>query len=370
MKAKFFFLTFLVLSPHLGFAQTANAPSPNKLFYSPQNEHRAWLNAIQSAHHEIFMEMFHLTDIQIINALKAKDSNQVKIQLILDSGNLKDGPSNDIANDLASHPNIKVYRSSPAFTQTHTKSMIIDQHLAYVTSMNLTNNQNIQRDYGIETTDPQIITEMNTVFNADIVNSQNQGGTTPDGVGQGKLIWSPKLSEPRLTAFIYHTATLPQPNPALPAANQPVKPFLYATVENLGDKKIEAALAYAASHGVTVKIIVPQCVLGGNGPRNYDFFSALSPAQVYVMPYPSSHQSPYMHGKMMVASDGSIYIGSVNYSTNSTQHNRELGIIFNDDAISKQLINVFANLDLKQAQPAGTKPAANFCPATTTSPAQ
>jgi phosphatidylserine/phosphatidylglycerophosphate/cardiolipin synthase-like enzyme len=204
------------------------------------------------------------------------------------------------------------------------------------------------------------------VFTADIQNSENAQNhqepmrATPDGVGKGKLIWSPTGSEDRLVSLIQEASSIP---------NGPNK-FLYATVENLGDVAIQNALSEAAKNGVDVRLIVPQCVLGKNGPRNYDFFQFLTGGVHYrVMPHPSSNQKPYMHGKMMVLGNGSTYIGSVNYSKNSTQGNRELGIIFTNSDISQRVKSVF-NKDWKNAEDVADPTDKPDCPTTTSSPSQ
>jgi phosphatidylserine/phosphatidylglycerophosphate/cardiolipin synthase-like enzyme len=347
----------------------AETADPVIFFTTPKDLHRTWLRVIGKAQKSIFMEMFHLTDQGIVDALRAK-SQQVEITLILDSGNLLDAKTEQVKEQiLADRPNIHVYPSSGppnGFTQTHTKSMIVDGTVALITSINLTNNADIQRDYGIETRDPVAIGEMTKVFNDDIQNSENAQNhkepvrDTPVGVGQGKLIWSPEGSEGRLVSLIEESKNIPD------GANK----YLYATVENLGDVPIQNALSDAAKNGVDVRIIVPQCVLGKNGPRNYDLFQFLTNGVHYrVMPHPSSAQKPYMHGKMMALGNGSTYIGSVNYSKNSTQGNRELGIIFTNADVSQRVKSVF-NKDWKNAEDVADPTDKPTCPTTTTSPAQ
>ena len=49
-----------------------------------------------------------------------------------------------------------------------------------------------------------------------------------------------------------------------------------------------------------------------------------------VMPYPATPRHPYMHAKMMVADDRRAYVGSANYSVNSTTLARELGLLFSE----------------------------------------
>ena len=141
----------------------ADASDPALFFVTPEDLHRTWLRVIGKAQKSIYMEMFHLTDQAIVDALRAK-SAQVEITLILDSGNLQDPATEQVKEQiLADRPNIHVYPSSGppnGFTQTHTKALIADGTVALITSINLTNNANIQRDYGIETSDPDVIAEM------------------------------------------------------------------------------------------------------------------------------------------------------------------------------------------------------------------
>jgi cardiolipin synthase len=338
-------------------------------FSTPEDLHRTWLNTINQAQSSILMEMFHLTDLEIVQALRAKPS-QVQINLILDSGNLKDAGTEKIAQEiLADRPNIHLYPSSgpPAgFTQTHTKSMVVDGTTALITSINLTGNAAAQRDYGVVSHDPDIISEMTLVFQADIQNSINAQSQqqpvrfTPNGVGQGNLIWSPINSEARLVDLIRQATRIP---------NGPQK-FLYATVENLGDAPIENALSQAAQGGVQVRIIVPQCVLGSNGSRNYTFFPRLKNGVQYrVMAHPSSAQVQYMHGKMIILGDGHAYVGSVNYSKNSTHDNRELGIIFRDSDVTAQIKAIF-DQDWAQAQDVPDPSILPTCPTDASDPTQ
>ena len=321
------------------------------------------MSLIAQAKKSILMEMFHLTDPKIYKALRDLPP-KVKITLILDSGNLSAGGAEKIRNQvLWDRPNITVYPSSGlpgGFTQTHTKAMIVDGKVALITSINLTNNASLQRDYGIKTSDRNIIKEMTSVFNADIqnsINAQNHSEPlrfTPDGVGHGNLLWSPENSESRLVSLINESSQIPA---------QSIK-YIDATVENLGDFAIEKALSNASKNGVRVRIIVPQCVLGTNGPRNYSLFSTLTDGVQYrVMPHPSSPQNPYMHGKMLLLGNGRAYIGSVNYSANSTLKNRELGIIFTNKKVTAQMEAIFGE-DWNQATEVPDPAQFPNCPAT------
>lgn len=68
-------------------------------FYTPENMHETWLKTIGNAKTSILMEMFHLTDPAIMQALRDLSST-VSINLVLDSGNLKDASTAQIAIDI------------------------------------------------------------------------------------------------------------------------------------------------------------------------------------------------------------------------------------------------------------------------------
>jgi phosphatidylserine/phosphatidylglycerophosphate/cardiolipin synthase-like enzyme len=358
-------------------AETQALPTPNPtapdtdltFFSTPEDLHKTWLSEIEKARSSLFMEMFHITDQDIVDALRALP-DAVQITLILDSGNLKDPATEKIREQIQDgKKNIQIFPSSGApkgFVQTHTKSMIVDGKTALITSINLTNNAAIQRDYGLLTHNSAIIGEMTKVFNTDVQNSKNATSgsgpvrDTPEGVGLGKIIWSPVTSESRLASLIASSSTIPTGSDK----------YLYATVENLGDVAIEKALSSAAKSGVDVRIIVPQCVLGANGPRNYKFFKYLKNGVQYrVMPHPSSAKQPYMHGKMLLLGNGTGYLGSVNYSTNSTQGNRELGMIFNSQTVSQAMRALFDKDWIQSAQVANDADLPN-CPTNTGDPSQ
>src|ERR1700722_17046464 len=66
-----------------------------RFFATPQDMHKTWKSAINQAKSKIVMEMFHLTDPQIVSLLRSKTG--LDITLILDSGNLADPATAKIA---------------------------------------------------------------------------------------------------------------------------------------------------------------------------------------------------------------------------------------------------------------------------------
>ena len=58
-------------------AQTPPGQDALTLFYTPEDMHRTWLAAIDQAQTSIFMEMFHLTDMEVVNKLRAGGADAV-----------------------------------------------------------------------------------------------------------------------------------------------------------------------------------------------------------------------------------------------------------------------------------------------------
>jgi hypothetical protein len=70
-------------SPPQATRSIADVSDEVSFFTTPKDLHRTWLRAIGKAQESVFMEMFHLTDEDVVKALRAK-SQSVEITLILD----------------------------------------------------------------------------------------------------------------------------------------------------------------------------------------------------------------------------------------------------------------------------------------------
>ncbi|MEO7114056.1 MAG: phospholipase D-like domain-containing protein, partial [Polyangiaceae bacterium] len=195
-------------------------------------------DAIASAHSSIKMIMFHLSEKSIISALIEARSRGVDVRLILDAKNLESKTSQKIVNELK-NAGIVVTPSSPEFSITHAKAMVIDDKRALIMSLNLTTIFEKTRDYAVTTEDPCVVREFLSVFAADVSNSAARTKMTPP-LSCPSLIWSPVNSESRLVAMI-----------------DSAKTSIVASSENLGDKAIDDAFVKAAARGVKTRVLAP-----------------------------------------------------------------------------------------------------------------
>jgi cardiolipin synthase A/B len=305
--------------------------------------HPEFLAAIQSAKQSILMTMYHLTDQAIVNALVQARARNIEVRIILDGDGLKDKRRQAFAAQLSTG-SVSVLPSSPAFTLTHEKAMVIDRSYAFVTAINLTDNAATTRDLGIILNDPGVIKEMLAVFETDWANAQNKTGLTPP-LSNPNLVWSPVNSGPKLSSLI-----------------NSAKATIVSTVENLGEPSIMNAYANAAARGVNVRLIVPMCDKNSNPAFNYKFIPDLVARGVHVkvMPAPETKDQPYMHSKMILVDNTYAYVGSVNFSFNSVMKARELGIIFGVPQLAAQIGSIF-EIDWGHAVVAGAPP--TNCPA-------
>ncbi|MEO8797889.1 MAG: phospholipase D-like domain-containing protein [Polyangiaceae bacterium] len=268
---------------------------------------------IASANKSIAMIMFHLSERSMIDALLAAKARGVDVRLILDAKSLKAKSAQKMVIELRDH-GIVVTPSSPDFSITHAKAMVIDDERVVVMSLNLTTIFTKTRDYGVVTTDKDVVAEFDRVFAADVQNAAARTKITPP-LTCSKLLWSPVNAEPKLVGLV-----------------DSAEHTIVTSTENLGNSAIEAALARAAARHVSVRVLTPLCDLNPNPLFNVPLVKKLDAEGVdaRLMPGPSSPARPYIHAKMMLVDGKKAYVGSVNFSENSTHSARELGIVVDD----------------------------------------
>ncbi|MGZ3797801.1 MAG: phospholipase D-like domain-containing protein [Pseudobdellovibrionaceae bacterium] len=300
--------------------------SSETLTITPQDRHEPILEAIETAQKTLDIVNFHLSDMEVVRALIEASQRGVQVRIILDSSILsKNIKAQNIADELKKS-DVQVKPSSNKFSITHEKTLVIDNKLAFITTINLVTTSASTRDFGLITQDPDVIAEINSVFNADWSNADSNGDFTPS-LSQSRLVWSPINSTQKLKELI-----------------QSAQSTIDLDVENFGDKEIQDALIARAIAGVQIRTLTPGCIPGDNPLRNRQYLEAMgaSGIQNRVMAAISDSVHPYMHAKMIIVDNKTFYIGSENFSYNSLEKARELGIITDNNELSTQLENVFA----------------------------
>ena len=101
---------------------------------------------------------------------------------------------------------------------------------------------------------------------------------------------------------------------------------LYAEVEQFDSPAIERAVVAAAARGVTVDLVMP------SDTAIASVVSALRTGGVVVRLYAPAER-PYIHAKAISVNNETVYVGSVNFTTEMTNSDRNMGIITTDPVV-------------------------------------
>lgn len=118
--------------------------------------------------------------------------------------------------------------------------------------------------------------------------------------------------------------------------------------EEMNDSGIVAALVAAAQRGVGVRALLTGNVHGTGSDEYYQYadnYVALSQAGATIRLFPAGPGHMYIHAKALVADAGSAdtiaFMGSENFSGNSLNFNRELGIQLQGETDTRLIVDTF-----------------------------
>jgi cardiolipin synthase A/B len=261
---------------------------------------------IASAHKSIDLTMYELVDTNADLALELAAGRGVTVRVLLDENREK--AANIAAYTELTDMRVHVAWADPRYAATHQKSLVIDDSVAAVMTLNLTSRYySSTRDFAVIDRIPSDVAAIEQVFNADFAHSAT---ATPAGAD---LVWSPHQSEPALLALI-NSATS----------------SLLVENEEMALKPVTAALASAARRGVRVTVVMT------DQSDWHAAFATLVAAHVVVRVYAAT-ASLYIHAKAIVTDAGTsrerAFVGSENFSSASLNQNRELGLETTDPTV-------------------------------------
>ncbi len=305
---------------------------------TPNDDHSQLLAAFAEAKVSIKVGIFGISGKPIADGLVAAQKRGVAVTVICDKY-CTTGDKRSAVFQQLKDAGVTLYLASPGFTISHWKMFIIDDVRVFISTMNFINRFIQMRDMGLFVTNPSIVKEVLSVFNADIENSKNQTALTPF-VSQPNLIWSPTNSETKLVQLILSA-----------------EDTIDIWIENMGNPEIHKALKTSIANGVKVRLMTSLCSLGMDPTIAFMHLHELISfgIQVQVMPYPASETQPYIHAKVVVVDKKVTFLGSENLSYNSLLKARELGIIFKNIEIQKRISDLYES-DWKATIPLPDKP--------------
>jgi cardiolipin synthase A/B len=287
-----------------------------RLIVLPDDGLEAVLSVIEAASHSLDIKMFHLSEPALIKAVTEAHRRGVKTRVMLNPARRSGESKNDEAYAAFASAGIKVKDTNPAFAVTHEKSMIVDDRMVFIKTLNWAPKNFTQtRDYAVLTSDPEEVAEALACFDADWMHAGFDSQSS-------RLIWCPGGGRERIAHFI-----------------DKARHTLCVQHERYQDMTIIERLVRAHEQGVHVRVMsLPPHVLkekklieGVNGLRIMH--------DIGIKVHKLKHL--HLHAKMMLADGDRAIVGSINLAPGSFDERRELAIEVDDYEIAKRLKHTF-----------------------------
>jgi cardiolipin synthase len=282
----------------------------------PDDSARPLLEAIRQASKSLRIKMFVFSDPILIQAVIAAHNRGVKVRIMLNPSRRNGEKENDDTHRILTDVGITVLDSNPIFDVTHEKSMVIDDQLAFIQSLNWqTKNFTKTRDYAVLTRHKHEVDEVIECFDAD----WNRQEFKPDD--QSHLIWCIGNGRQRIAQFI-----------------DEARHSLWVQNERYQDPVIIERLVRANRRGVKVRVMMrpphtlkkEKLVEGVGGVRILDDVGI----KVHKL------RGLKLHAKLLFADGVRAIIGSINLAPGSFDSRRELAIEVRDDGITTRIHEV------------------------------
>jgi cardiolipin synthase len=170
---------------------------PHTLIVLPDDTSEPFLAALAAAHKSVRIKMFLFSDPALLAAVIAARKRGVHVRVMLNPARRSGEEENAATRRALEKAGVDVADSNPAFDLTHEKSMVIDDEVGFVKSLNWeTRNLTETRDYAVITRMPEEVAEMITGFEADWHRKPFDPGNT------ARLIWCSNNGRERIARFI------------------------------------------------------------------------------------------------------------------------------------------------------------------------
>jgi len=279
----------------------------------PDDGAKMIIDSILEAKKSLRIKMFVFSDPELIYAVIDAHKRGLDVKVMLNPARRSGEEENESTRRLFEQAGVNVKDTNPFFGLTHEKSMVVDDRLAFIKSLNWeTKNLTETRDYAIITDKPHEVEEVIMCFEADWERTDFNPGES------ARLIWCSINGRDRIARFI-----------------DDARHSLFIQNERYQDLVIIERIIRAATRGVKVHVMVrpphtlkkEKLIEGVGGLRIMD--------DVGIKIHKLKHLK--LHGKMLLADGCRAIVGSINLTPGSFDDRRELAIEVNDAEIVDRL---------------------------------
>src|SRR5467141_4639157 len=281
----------------------------------PDDSARPLLDAIAGASKSLRVKMFVFSDPMLIHAVVDARRRGVKVLVMLNPARRSGEEENEATREKLIRAGVEVTNGNPEFSLTHEKSMVVDDGIAFVSSLNwATHNMSATRDYAIATSHAREVREIVDCFEADWYRQRFRGR---EG---GHLVWCPGGRD-RICRFI-----------------DQARHALFVQNERYQDAVVLARIVRAARRGVKVRVMArpPHALKKKKLVEGTVALRILDDVGVKI----HKLKNLKLHGKMLLADGVAAIVGSINLTRGSLDDRRELGIEVRDDGVVGRLEKV------------------------------
>ena len=292
----------------------------------PDDSAQPILDAIHEATKSLRIKMFLFSDPMLLDAVIDAHRRGVKVRVMLNPARRSGEAENEESRKTLTQAGVEVIDSNPVFDLTHEKSMVVDDRVAFVKSLNWeTKNLTETRDYAVITDNKREVGEVIDCFEADWSRKSFDPGE------HAHLIWCEGNGRDKIAEFI-----------------DQAKHTLFLQNERYQDAIIIEHLVRAKERGVKVHVMArpphtlkkEKLVEGVGGLRIMD--------DVGIKVHKLKHLK--LHAKMLFADGVRAIVGSINLAPGSFDSRRELAIEVHDDDVVERL-HTIVHHDWKNSHP-------------------
>jgi cardiolipin synthase A/B len=283
------------------------------LIVLPDQTAKSILDAIHVAKKSLRVKMFLFSHPALLQAVIRAKKRGLDVRVMLNPARRSGESDNETTRKKLQAAGVDVIDSNPEFDVTHEKSMVVDDKIAFIQSLNwATKNLTGTRDYAVVTTRATEVAEVIACFEADWTRK-------PFIVDRHTLlIWCNGNGRDRIAQFI-----------------DDAKHTLFVQNERYQDAVIIERLVRAKVRGVKIHVMArpphtlkkEKLIEGVGGLRIMD--------DIGIKVHKLKHLK--LHGKMLLADHDRAIVGSINLAPGSFDSRRELAIEVHNAAIVERL---------------------------------